>query len=231
MKKIGLVCLLSLLFPVSLLEAREPDWEFLREVGGIRLYKRDVPGMSFDAYKAEAVMDTRIEVIGMILRDVPTYSEWMPNCQQAQIIEKLDEQNFITHQINKTPWPLKSRDTVVKARTTINWESGIFRVDLQAIEDPRVPPQPNRVRIEKMKGFWNIQYLDRERTRVSYMMCVDPGGSVPQSMANKRLQNGPLTMLKSLRTAVRNPAYLETAKQSPDRAKIEQYIKLGFLGE
>ncbi|MCP4403145.1 MAG: hypothetical protein GY801_38295, partial [bacterium] len=226
-----LCCMLSLLLPAGMLEAIESDWEFLQETDGIRLYRRDVPGMNFDAFKAEAIVNARIEVIGLILRDVPAYPEWMPTCKQIQIIEKFDEQNFIIHQINKTPWPLKNRDIVIKAGTTIDWENGIFRVDLQAIEDQRVPPDPSHVRVTTMNGHWHVTYLDRERTRVSYMMSVDPGGSLPKSMANKSLRGGPLTMLQNLRTIMKDPIYLETAHQSEDRKMIEEYIKLGFLRE
>ena len=102
---------------------------------------------------------------------------------------------------------------------------------MKAFEDQRVPPHPDRVRITTMSGRWHVQYLDRERTLVSYMIGVDPGGSLPKSMANKRLQNGPLIMLQGLRTVVKTPAYLETAEQSEDRRMIEEYIKLGFLRE
>ena len=107
MKIFFVLCVLSVLFSVGIIEAGEPDWQLFNETDGIRLYRRDVPDMDFDAFKGETIIHARIEVIGMVLRDVLAYPEWMPSCQQTRIIEKFDEQNFIIHQLNKTPWPLK----------------------------------------------------------------------------------------------------------------------------
>ncbi len=231
MKRIMILCVLALFLPGGTLEAMEPDWEFLKETDGIRVYRRDVPGMDFDAFQGKAIVHARIEVIGMVLRDVLAYPEWMPNCKETQLIETFDKQNVIIHQVNKTPWPLKNRDSVVKANTTITWRNGVFTVDLQAIDDPRVPPHPNRIRITKMSGRWQLTYLHRDQTFVSYMICLDPGGSLPKYIVKKNMQDAPVNMLRSLRKVVKNPIYLETADQSEDRKMIEEYIKRGLLTE
>jgi hypothetical protein len=209
--------------------ATEPDWEFIREQGSIRLYRRDVPGTEIEEFKGEAVIDARIDVIGMALRDVPAYPTWMPDCKQIRFVEKFDEDNFILYQIQNAPWPVLDRDAVVKVSTIIDWEAGRFTVTLQDIEDPRVPPVPNLVRLAHLNGQWYVEYLDRGHSRVTYIFTADPAGALPVNMVNANLQKAPYTTLQGLRRIVRDPIYIEAANQSPDRQRLERFVRLNAL--
>ena len=211
------------------LHATEPDWEFIKEQDGIRLYRRNVPGTRLDEFKGETVIDARIDVIGMALRDVPAYPTWMPDCQQIRFVEKFDEENFIFYQIQNAPWPIIDRDAVVKVSTIIDWEVGRFTVTLQDIEDPRVPPVPNLVRLAHLSGQWHVEFLDRGHSRVTYTFTADPAGALPINMVNANLQKAPYTTLQGLRHIVREPMYIEAANQSQDKQMLERSIKLGYL--
>lgn len=211
------------------LYAIEPEWELIKEQDGIRIYRRDVPGTEIDEFKGDIIVRARIDVIGIVLQDVLAYPTWMEDCKHTQFIEKFDDRNFIVYQVQDTPWPVKNRDIVVRVTTTINWEAGSFTVIVKAIEDARIPPQEHLVRITELTGKWEVEYLDREHTKVTYSLNTDPAGSLPVSLISKNLQNAPYITLQGLQRIVKEPSYIDAANQSQDKKILERYIRLGYL--
>ncbi len=193
----------------GVLYAAEPPWEFIRETQGIRLYRRDLPNTDIDEFKGETVINAGIDVIGMALRDVPAYPTWMPDCKQVRFIEQFDEENFILYQVQNAPWPVLDRDAVVNVATVIDWKSGRFTVTLSDIDDPRVPPTPDCIRIARLNGEWIVEYLDDNHSRVSYRFTADPSGALPIAMINANLQKAPYTTLRGLQRIVQEPDYRE----------------------
>lgn len=138
----------------------------------------------------------------------------MDDCKYIRFIEQFDDQNFIMYQVQQTPWPLKNRDVVVDVVTTIDREAGTFTVNLSAIEDQRVPPQPQYVRITNLTGKWIVISLGSKYTSVTHTFTADPAGTLPISLINQNLQNGLYTTLQALRRIVQEPINIETANQS-----------------
>jgi hypothetical protein len=209
------------------LYAAENEWELVKDAEGIQLYRQSVEGSKFDRFKGIALVHTRIEVIGMVLRDPPVYPKWMWNCKKSQVFEKYDENNMLVYYVQKTPWPTKSRDVLLRATTTIAWKSGWFSVDLTSIDDSRVPPKDNLVRMAKMIGNWFVEYVDRERTKVTFTFTFDPAGSIPASLANSSMKNFPYNTLEGMRNIVEEKKYVEAADNSRDKEIVERYIKEG----
>jgi hypothetical protein len=211
------------------LYAAENEWELLKDEKGIQLYRRSVKGSEFDEFKGVMVINTRIEVIAAVLRDPLAYPKWMSGCKKSQIIEQFDENNMIVYHVQNTKWPLKDRDVVLKATTSLDWKAGWFRVELISIEDSRVPPKETHVRMVKMNGNWFAEYLDREHTRVTFIFTSDPGGSLPASLVNKNIKTFPYNTLRGMKGIVQEPKYIKAANSSKDREILKRYIAEGRL--
>ncbi len=209
-----LLAFLVVFFLFDGLYAAENEWEMIKNEDGIQLYRRTVKGSEFDEFKGVTVVNTRIEIIGMVLRDPPAYPKWMSSCKKSQIIEKFDENNMIVYYVQKTTWPIKDRDVVLKATTTIDWESGWFTVELISTEDSRVPPKDNLVRMAKMIGKWFVKYIDREHTSVTFIFTSDPAGSLPASLVNDNMKNFPYNTLRGMKRIVKENKYIEAANKS-----------------
>lgn len=220
----------GVLHAAKLQYAAEPEWEFVHETQGIRISRRDLPNTGIDEFQGEAVINARIDVIGMALRDVPAYPTWMPDCKRIRFVEKFDEENFIIYQVQNAPWPVLDRDAVVKVSTVIDWEAGRFTVILSDIDDPRIPPTPNLIRIARLNGEWIVEYLDDDHSRVSYRFTVDPSGSLPIAMVNANLQKAPYTTLRGLQRIVREPAYHDVVDQSLN-TQCFPFTKQAYLRE
>lgn len=154
--------------------ASESGWELAQKSEGISIYTRAVEGSKIAEVKGVVVLNTRIEVVAMVLRDIAAYPQWMPGCKETQLVERFDENNMILYYVQEIPWPFQNRDVVLRATTQINLEAGFFTVNTQSIEDSRAPVKKDLVRMADMKGQWLVEYIDRQHTRVTFRLKVDP---------------------------------------------------------
>lgn len=207
--------------------AAEPAWQLYRDEDGIQLYSRPLPDSKLLELKAETVMEARIELIGVVLRDASAYPQWMSGCKRLDVVERFDDNNMITHYVQKMPWPLTDRDVVLTVTTHIDWEIGAFTVQMAPVDDPRVPPQPDLTRMRNMVGRWFVKYVDREHTRITYIFTADPAINLPVSIINDDMKEFPWKTLQAMRIIIRNPKYIEAANLSKDREILEQYIREG----
>lgn len=49
----------------------------------------------------------------------------------------------------------------------------------------RLPPQSGAVRMPLLRGSWSVEAIDASRSRVTYQIAVDPGGSIPGWMVRR----------------------------------------------
>lgn len=75
--------------------------------------------------------------------------------------------------------------------------------DLKGFPD-MVPRKHKIVRIPRMEGYWKIEPLDGGQVRVTVQSQSEPGGSVPEGMANSASVDAPFSMLSKLRSLVEN---------------------------
>ncbi len=195
---------------------------------GIKLYRRSVKGSRIKEFKGVIVMDARVEVIAMVLRDLPGYTRWMSGCKKSEIIETFDENNLIIYYVQKTYglWFIKDRDVVLKATTEMDWKSGLLTVNVRSIEDPRVPPKKGLVRMTKMTGKWFIEYMDRERARVTWIIMINYAGSIPAFFVNAYIKNIPYNTLRRMKQIAKEKKYIEAANKSRFKKMVEKYIKV-----
>jgi len=217
---------LALALPAA---AAAPTWSQVDDKDGIRVYTRPIPGVDFDEFKGVTVVHARIEVLGMVLRDIPRFPDWFAECKEASVVEKFDDNNVILHFIQDAPWPVSDRDVVLKINTEVDYPNGRAVISMKAVDDSRVPPKPGRVRMKSMTGRFVLEYLSREKTRVTYVIRADPSGSLPGALANSASKGYPHTTLKGMRRVARRQKYVDLADASKDKAAIERLIAEGAL--
>ncbi|OQW94490.1 MAG: hypothetical protein BWK79_05765 [Beggiatoa sp. IS2] len=200
------------------------EWQLSKSVDDIQIYTKAIENSKIAEFKGITTVDARIEVVGMVLRDIPAYAQWMSGCMESRIIEKFDENNFITYYTQETPWPVKNRDVVIKATTQIDWEQGSVVVSFQSIEDARIPLAEKFVRMNEMRGEWQLKYVNKARTQVTFLLKLDPAGAIPAFMVNSNNNNFQYHTLLNLKQMVTQQKYLEAANQSKDKEMVEKYI-------
>jgi hypothetical protein len=211
----------------SLVTVAAGDWQLSRQSGGFQVFKRSVEGSSIEEFKVVAELDTPIEIIGEVLRDIPSYPAWYTGCAETRLLEHRDRNHFTFYFLQKTPWPFRYRDLVLRVATDMNLKQGWVEISMQSLPDA-APPRAGVVRAQ-MLGSYRLEYLARNRTRVTHRMWADPKGSVPVSMANKTMGDRMLQSLQGIVRRVRHPKYAEQAESSEDQKLIEQLRDEGIL--
>ena len=85
-------------------------------------------------------------------------------------------------------FPLVSRrDWVLRSRFEKDFEGGKYRASWEPVEHQEAPPPKEGViRLKTNTGSWTLEPLDGgTRTKGTYYLFTDPGGSIPSFVANR----------------------------------------------
>jgi len=170
------------------------NWELKKEGSGIKVYTKEVASSDLDAFKAISTLNVSIEAIVKCLKDADKFCEWMPNCEMAELL-KLNGLNQYHYLETNTPFPLDNRDCYYhfEYQTTSN---GI-KVIIKGLPSYK-PVKNGLVRIPSVEGFWLLEKLGPNKTRITYQLQADPGGSIPSWIANMGSIDLPFDTLKNL---------------------------------
>ena len=186
------------LISFGILDAGEPEWKLLSTENGIDLYLRENAVNGFNEYQAIAILDFPLKSIVTVLRDFPNYPLWMPECLEAQKIEDIDENNLLLYYLHHSPWPVRNRDAILHVRSVIDPDSNIVNISSIAVPDDRYPAQSNPIRMAMMEAHWDIEVISAAKTRITYRIISDPGGSLPVSSVNLNNKNLPVRTLSGI---------------------------------
>lgn len=209
MNKIGIPAIVICLFTVFFSQAAlaENPWEFVKEQDGIMRYKHVVEGSKFEEYKAVTVVDANMAQVGAVFRDILSYPKWMASISDAGITRKHNQNDMDIYFVLDFPWPATDRDTVLMTRTKIDPETGRVIIKTEDYVDPEVPEKKDLVRIPHLLQFFTMDYVDTDKTEVSYSIHLEAGGNLPPSAVELDLKNAPFKSLRNLRTFVHEDKY------------------------
>ena len=232
---------LVFLCPLFVLAAVSPadaagGWVQLKNEDGIKSYERPVPGTKLKEFMAVTVIDAKMEVIGEALRDVPAYPKWITDCSTARV-EKLYDRNTMVIYMALEPPIIKERDLVLKDKAVYDWDHGNATISFATTNEVNVPPRKGCVRLETMRGVYDMEYLGRGKTKFVYRLLVDPNVSFPVTigMSYSVMKNYPFKTLKALKTLVQDRKYAEAARGTEEekgidaRAHSEEATKTIFI--
>ncbi len=201
------------------------EWKLMRNENGIRAYARSIPGSKLLELKAITIIDAKMEVIGEVLRDVPSNPEWMADCSDARIVHLISPKEMIVHTTLDFPAPVSDRDLVVRSFTTYLLDRARGIVTLTSVVDPAAPERSGVVRMTNFSGEYVLEYISRDKTGVIYSYRADPGGNIPTFLVNLFSRDGLFKTLTGLKRMAKRQKYVDAALRSPDRALFENTLK------
>lgn len=194
-------------------------WTKIKDSNGIKSYARSVPGTDLKEYIAVTTIDARMEVIGEVLRDVPEFIHWIPDCAAARIEKKYDRNTFILHLI-LNPIVIEQRDIILKDEAVYDYENGNARINFFCTDEVIIPVEKKRTRVTVMNGLYKMEYLGRNKTKFIYKLRVDPAGDIPKIIAYSVMKNYPADTLKELKKMVTSRKYADAARGSEEEREI-----------
>ena len=206
------------------------QWKLENSENNCKSYSSEVAGKEYIAAKAVCDIPARLEVIAMILRDIENYPEWMADCKATRMLKVEDDEHdsfvFWFHQ--HIPL-LKDRDMVLRSSVTIDYSKGIHLIEARSTEDIKFDSGRNVFRMPYFYTRYTLEWVDREHSRVTFLIDPDLGNGLPVRISNATIRNIPYRSMEGMRKMVTEKKYLEGAKSSKYAKRVEDAIRLGFL--
>jgi hypothetical protein len=171
-----------------------------------------------------------MEVVGMVIRDIANYPEWMEDCKETKILKVVDDENdVLIFWFRQHITLFSDRDVVLKSKVKSNIEKGQYLIYGDLTNEINYNSGKGYVRMPSLNSLFTLDWIDREHTRVTLMIDPDIGKGVPSLIANSLIKNSPYKSLKKMMKEVKKSKYIESAKTSKFNKIVEDGIKSGFL--
>mmetsp|Transcript_2588 Transcript_2588/g.5868 ORF Transcript_2588/g.5868 Transcript_2588/m.5868 type:complete len:202 (-) Transcript_2588:21-626(-) len=159
------------------LEEDWDGWEFVSDTNDVISSRKPAPS-GYYYIRGQGEISASVERILAVLKD----SSQKPNYDKMTLHE-FSESLKINHHQYKAPWPVSNRDFVF-AVDERRLDDGGFVIVGKSVELPTFPPQSGVVRGEMDFGGFILRPIEGGKTRVTYIVHVDPKGSVPTMVVN-----------------------------------------------
>lgn len=173
------------------------NWKPQKDKNGIKVYLSDVAGSSFKAIKVECTLTGSYARLIAILTNVSGLRNWVYHNKTSYTLKQNSPLDFIYYSETSMPWPLSNRDVILHLK--INTDSLPRFLSIKGYNEPRFfPVIPGIVRVPHYKAAWTVTMPDAKSVHISYILEIDPGGSLPAWLANSFADKGPFGTFSNL---------------------------------
>jgi len=183
----------------------QENWELIKNVDGIKISTKNTKNIDFKSFKANMVLDNNIHAFIAVLTDVEGLINWGYKIKNASLLKKSGDTLQIYYAEAKAPFPYKNRDGIYRNRFTWISDTNTLSVDIEILDD-YLELKDQFVRI-KGNGFWEVKVLPSGKLDVTFVMQVDPGGSIPAWLANIFVDDSPYYTMQKLREVIKIEKY------------------------
>jgi len=196
---------LTIFFMVILTSASlgQDAWELKLDKDSIKVYTRSHPKSAFDEFKAISTVNLSMEEFIKIMKDIPSYPDWVNNTEACSLLSRPSDSSQIYHTEIKVPFPFQNRDAVYLNAFQYNTQAKKLTVTIENQPD-YLESQDDLVRMPFGEGKWVFITKPDGHNEVTLQMVVDPGGSLPAWLVNKFITESPYETLKALRSMGNN---------------------------
>ncbi|MGE3298248.1 MAG: START domain-containing protein [Porticoccaceae bacterium] len=184
------------------------EWTVVGERGGIDVWTRQLPGAPLKDFRGRMDVDKPLGMVVAALTDFPAYPQWFLQMREVGVLDSHGLDDVTIYFVIDGVWPVSDRDAVAQAAVSQDAQTLTIRMMLRAT--PRkIPPVAGRVRMPVLQSGWELTPLSTTTTRIEVIGSADPGGWVPQWLANAAVAMLPRKTLERLRRQLEQPKYAD----------------------
>jgi hypothetical protein len=172
-------------------------WKPFAASGDVSVYTRPFASSDYPEVRASGTVCATLPELVAFVEDVARFDAWIPDTDEARLLARPSSRDRIYYIRTSMPWPVKHRDMIYRlTESTASRSAGAVSVTI-AGEPDYLPAYPNVVRMTAVTGRWTFVEADGA-TRIDLVMHIEPGGNVPQWLANRRIIGTPTKMIENL---------------------------------
>ncbi|MEO0340394.1 MAG: START domain-containing protein [Bacteroidota bacterium] len=188
---------LSLFFLIiALPHSTTVDWKLAKSSNGIEVFTKNDSNSKFRQVRSVVTIEASVATILKTLRTYDYIAEWRMKTKAMSLLEGQPEGLHYLYLVIDLPQPFNDRDFVLELETQVLQDQSI-RIDFKAV-DGKYPNQKGLIRMQTMEGYWLIEPIDDQSTKLTYEYLSDPSG-VPAWIVNLFSVSVPYKTLKKLK--------------------------------
>lgn len=196
-----------LLILVSFSYADAPaDFAVEKEKNGVKVFTRKIEGSALKEFKGVTTIKTSLMSLLALMDDTDAYTKWLYNVTASKLVQKINLKERVTYTVIHAPWPVSDRDTATYSKIVQDKKTKTVTIYLKGVPS-QYPAQSGKVRVPALKGFWQFVPNKNGYVTVIYQVHSDPGGSIPDAIANSTTTDIPYHTLLNMRKIVMEEKY------------------------
>jgi hypothetical protein len=208
----ALSCLLLVLLSLFAVRASANAWEKIDDEDGIVVFRQEVPGSSFLAFKGITTIDAPIGKLLGVLADNEHRTEWVDRLVESRVVERKSAYDYVVYQHFSAPPLVSDRDYVYRGRAYRRGNSVVL--EMSSTEHPKAPKTVG-VRAHLHKSSYVLTPEGKNKTRVVVEIHTDPKGDLPSWIVNMLQKSWPRNTLTSFAKQANKP-YVKALELPPE---------------
>lgn len=197
-----------LLLPTFVLFAFSPtgksDWKSAYKANGIEVFTR-TQSNGLTEFKGLTEVNAPMAQIAALLEDIEQHKDFVYGVKKGSLIKKINSVETVVYSEIEMPWPLENRDIVSQTSASYDKAKEIAIIKTWATPE-KVEEKNGLQRMNKAEGFWKLEKISDQKTKITYQFVSDPGG-LPNWVVSMFIVNAPketLLALKEMETTLIN---------------------------
>jgi len=180
-------------------------WEEVTRDGDLVVWTRDIPGARVREVKAQATIAAEAKRVFEVLADVDRYVEFMPYVEESFKVGDWDKGIYEYQRIN--PPLVDRRDYTLKVTLERDEAGGVYKRSWVEAPDKGPALREGVVRVPINRGTWTMEAAAGGKTRLTYYLYTDPGGSLPAWIANKANTTSVPDLIRAVKMRAQNGSW------------------------
>ncbi len=173
------------------------DWKLQKDKDGIKVYTSESARSSFKSVKVECTLTGTFNTLIAVLNKVDKFEDWIYHNKQSKLIKRNSQHDFVYYSETSMPWPMYNRDVVLHVKINTDSLPKVLRIE-GLNENGVVPVFQFRERVPHYSAKWRVTAPTPGKIQIVYILELDPGGSLPASIANMFAEKGPYETFRGL---------------------------------
>jgi hypothetical protein len=179
------------------------SWEVIAQESGVVVSRKYIESYDLPIIKGVGTINANIYHVLAVLDDIDRNKEWMHSTKETKLLRLVNENERILYNRTSVPWPASDRDAVMHATIKPDFDKKRVTIAFKNIKSSLMKEVDGVVRMPIVRGFYLLEKVSAERTRITYQAEADVGGFIPDWLVEMNSKEIPLKTILSLRKQVR----------------------------